>query len=129
MGDDLVPVPGARDGDGTGLDMLAGLGTQHCDGVEGGLPGKVLTGHLMSLMMGCFRRRLPVRGHPETCGHASGSPGAHSCTALRDLLAVLMRFNIANAEVWTTDQRVFGLFSRLTGKTPQKADHVGGPLR
>jgi hypothetical protein len=32
--------------------MLAGLGTQHCDGVEGGLPGKVLTGHLMSLMMG-----------------------------------------------------------------------------
>ena len=42
---------------------------------------------------------------------------------------MLMRFNIANAEVWTTDQRVFGLFRRLTGKTPQKADHVGGPLR
>jgi general stress protein 26 len=42
--------------------------------------------------------------------------------------ALLMRLDIANAEVWTTDQWVSGLFRRLTGKTPQKGDHDSGPI-
>lgn len=42
--------------------------------------------------------------------------------------ALLMRFDIAHAEVWTKDQWVSGLLRCLTGQTRQKGDHDSGPI-
>ncbi len=42
--------------------------------------------------------------------------------------ALLLRFDIANAEVWTSEQSLAGLFHRLTGASASKGDHASGPI-
>ncbi len=42
--------------------------------------------------------------------------------------ALLLRFDIANAEVWTSDRSLAGLFRRLTGASASKGDHASGRI-
>lgn len=42
--------------------------------------------------------------------------------------ALLMSFDIANAEVWTSGGTIGGLFHRLTGAAAAKGDHDSGPI-
>lgn len=41
--------------------------------------------------------------------------------------ALLLRFDIANAEVWTSERSLAGLFRRLTGAAA-RGDHEAGPI-
>lgn len=42
--------------------------------------------------------------------------------------SLLMRLDIADAEVWTTDRSLAGLFQRMIGTSGQKGDHASGPI-